>query len=496
MDPKKRRVVLIGCYISLSGLLYGLDTGSIGPITSMTQFTASIGPLTPIHQGLYVSSFLLSAALSSLASGHVADKISRKYGILTGAFLTLAGTVFSAASPNLAALICARLLTGVGAGQAISVTTVYLVEIARPEVRGTLACLIQSYIVSGVALGYFISYGTRGIAGSLAWRAPFIIQAVVAACLCAGAGFMPFSPRWLVRSGRSEEAKRVLLRLREPLEAEQELVEIREGIDAERQRPDAGWSEMFARRYVGRTALGCFLMAFQQLTGIDAILYYAPIVFQQAGFTAERASFLASGVSGIIMVLCTVPAQIWVDKWSRRKTLGIGGMACAGCFIVIGSLYAKYGSVQDGGVVLSSKPAQWTVIVLIYVFSANFSWSWAVVGKIYACEIIPTRLRAKVCAVEQLTNWLVNFTIALTAPLFLRSSPSGPYFLFGFSTLLAATVCFFMPETAMKSLEQIEGLFEKGQNLRSSVELEVGNPPQMSTAEDMVSVVPKGGIAV
>jgi MFS family permease len=276
MPSPNLKVLLLGSYISLSGLLYGLDTGSIGPVTSMTQFTSSIGHLAPLQQGLYVSCFLLSAALSSLASGHIADRISRKYGILTGALLTLCGTVFSAASPNFAALICARLLTGVGAGQAISVTTVYLVEIARAEVRGVLACLIQTYIVSGVMLGYFISYGTRGIEGSLAWRAPFVVQAVVAAVLCAGAAFMPFSPRWLVRSGRIEEARVVLEGLREdPVEAERELGEIREGIEQEREMKSAGFVEMFRRRYIGRTMLGIFLMAFQQLTGVSSGYLYA-----------------------------------------------------------------------------------------------------------------------------------------------------------------------------------------------------------------------------
>ena len=143
------------------------------------------------------------------------------------------------------------------------------------------------------------------------------------------------------------------------------------------------------------------------------------------------------------------------------------------CLLLIGSLYARYGQIvphainnnndpsSPSGVLLTSKPAQWTVIVLVYIFAANFSWSWAVVGKIYACEIIPTRLRAKVCAVEQLANWLVNFVVALTAPVFLRRSPSGPYFLYGVATLLAVGLCCWIPETKGRSLEEVEGLWEK-----------------------------------
>lgn len=196
------------------------------------------------------------------------------------------------------------------------------------------------------------------------------------------------------------------------------------------------------------------------------------------------------------MIACTIPAQIWIDRWGRRKPLIIGGSAMTACLLIIGALYAKYGVVRNDAVELRSSAGQWAVVVLIYIFTANFSWSWAVVsrlclpfyprcpfltlafvqsfqvGKIYACEIIPTRLRAKVCAVEQLANWMVNFAIAFTAPLFLRSSPSGPYFLYGLSTLFAVGLCIFIPETKGRSLEEIEMLFEKKNRDQPSLDRE------------------------
>lgn len=215
------------------------------------------------------------------------------------------------------------------------------------------------------------------------------------------------------------------------------------------------------------------------------MLYYAPILFVQAGLTSTKASFLSSGVIGIVMLLCTIPAQIWIDRWGRRKPLILGGTIMAVCFIVIGSLYVRFGTHTSDGVTLSSHSARWAVIVLIFIFVANFSWSWAVVGafvhflistisdkssfceqvgKIYASEIIPTRLRAKVSAVELLANWIVNFVVTLTAPIWLSKTPAGPYFLYGFSTLVAVAVCVVMPETKGRSLEAIEKLFEKSHN--------------------------------
>ncbi|KAL5360943.1 general substrate transporter [Aspergillus floccosus] len=460
MFSPTQKVFLIAGHVSLAGLLYGLDTGSIGPITQMRQFDSTIGRLSSTQQGIYVACILLSSAVSSLASGHVSDRISRKYGILLGGLIFLVGTVISAASPYFASLIVARLITGIGMGQSISVVTVYLVEIAPADVRGVAACALQFAVVFGIMTGYFIAFGTQNMPGSMAWRTPFIIQAAVAAIFAMGMVLLPFSPRWLVQVGRVEDAQRVLHKLRTASAAASELEEIQQSLISDSQEKTASFAEIFQRKYIGRTSLGVFLMSFQQLTGIDAVLYYAPMLFKQAGFTSQKSAFLSSGVTGIVMLVCTIPAQIWVDRWGRRMPLIIGGAAMAGCFIVIGSLYARFGHATADTVILSSTAAQWTIIVLIYIFVSNFSWSWAVVGKIYASEIIPTRLRAKVCAVELLANWIVNFVVTFTAPLFLRSSPSGPYFLYGFSTVVAVAVCVLMPETKGRSLESIERLFE------------------------------------
>ncbi|KAL2822143.1 general substrate transporter [Aspergillus cavernicola] len=472
MISSSGRIFLIAGHVSLTGLLYGLDTGSIGVITQMTHFDDSIGSLSSTQQGIYVACILLSSSVSSLTSGHVSDRISRKYGILLGGIISLIGTIISASSPNFASLIVARLITGIGMGQAISVTTVYLVEIAPVSIRGVAACFLQTYVVFGIMTGYFIAFGSHSISGSLSWRLPFVIQAVVAVVLCVGMVLVPFSPRWLVQVGRGDEARQALRKVRPASAVDVEFDEIQQSLDPEKQQQTASIREIFNRKYRSRTALGIFLMSFQQLTGIDVVLYYAPILFRQAGFTSQRASFLSSGVTGIVMLVCTIPAQIWVDRWGRRKPLIFGGAAMAVCFIIIGSLYARYGHTTWDEVTLASNSAQWAVIVLIYIFVANFSWSWAVVGKIYATEIIPTRLRAKICAVELVANWVVNFIVTFTAPMFLQSSPSGPYYLYGFSTVVAVVVCVLMPETKGHSLEHIERLFEdkgsRGESTSSS----------------------------
>lgn len=293
----------------------------------------------------------------------------------------------------------ARLITGFGLGQAIAVTTVYLVEIAPKNIRGVVTCMLQTYVVLGVTVGYFVCFGSQNLEGTIAWRTPFILQSCFALILAVGMMFLPFSPRWLCQKGRFEEARQVLSKMRRWTAVEGELEEIQSGVSTHDNDNSTKWVEMFHRRYLGRTLLGIFIMSFQQLTGVsgtkpficlsmdiltgkqmDVVLYYAPIVFSQAGFSSARASFLASGVSGIIMLAATIPAQIWIDRWGRRMPLIIGGILMAVCFITNGALYASFGKRVDGGVRMESKAGQWAVVVLIYIFVANFSWSWAVVG--------------------------------------------------------------------------------------------------------------------
>ncbi|OJA18053.1 hypothetical protein AZE42_11962, partial [Rhizopogon vesiculosus] len=175
----------------------------------MDQFTSSIGHLSSSVLGIYVACILLSASLSSLCSSYVANLLSRKYGKLTGVVVVLLGTVISASTTTFPVLVCARLITGIGQGQSISVVTIYLCEISPHEIRGTVATMLQLLIVIGIAMGYFISYGPSQIDSSLAWRIPFIFQASMAVILISGMAFMPYFLRWLVQRGRIDDARAV-----------------------------------------------------------------------------------------------------------------------------------------------------------------------------------------------------------------------------------------------------------------------------------------------
>ena len=217
IPPGKRAnygIYLIALHTSLSGLLYGLDTGSIGPITEMPQFRDSVGDFSDITQGIYVSSILLFAALSSFSNGYLADRFSRKYTILLGAIFAVLGAIISSSVSNLPVLFVARAIYGVGIGFGFSATTVYLVEIAPAGQRGLLGNMTQLLITIGIAAAYFTAYASVELSGSIAWRAPFMVQAFIGVVLVIGLFFVPFSPRWLMQKGREAEALETLRKLR------------------------------------------------------------------------------------------------------------------------------------------------------------------------------------------------------------------------------------------------------------------------------------------
>lgn len=242
-------------------------------MTLLHQFESSIKPLSSTQQGILVACILLPASISSLFSGYVSDKISRKYAILCGALMTLVGTIISAVSFSLGALFAARMITGAGIGLALAVATVYLVEIAPSKTRGAWASLLQLHVVLGVMLGYFVVFASRNVSGSLAWRIPFIVQSGNAMILAGGSMIIPFSPRWLVQKDRIADAQKCLELLRDSSMVEQELGDIPRSFSKGTQAPGVAFGEMFKPRYLRRTLLGIFIMIRLQMNGVSTICF-------------------------------------------------------------------------------------------------------------------------------------------------------------------------------------------------------------------------------
>ena len=327
---------------------------------------------------------------------------------------------------------------------------------------------------------------------SFAWRLPFTILASLSMIYAVGSilWLVP-SPRWLTLRGRQSEASAAWDLLGVGHAEREKAEEIEQAATvAEARNPSPtekhSFLDVFARDVWSRTLMAIFLLGMQQLSGIDGVLYvshrsisekhslptqnltnsakYAPLLFAQAGLASSEASFLASGVSAIVIFGVTIPALLFSDKWGRRASAIYGGLGLSVTMFLIGGLYAGNAVHDDVGA------GRWVVIVSIFVFLAIFSLTWSIGIKIYVAESQPQRTRASATNLAHGSNWVTNFLVALTTPILLAKSSFGAYFLFGGCTLLTAMVCFiFMPETKGKSLNEIEEAFRRKNTVSGSL---------------------------
>lgn len=484
MFKKPPGYIIATMVCSLGGFIFGIDTSIIGPVTVMDDFKRYVGNPSPTVHGLIVSSILIPAAISSFFAGRVADALGRSRGIAIGAFVFALGAALEAASVHIAMFVVGRVIEGTGEGIYLGTIITYICEISPPRDRGALTTAPQLLTTLGLITGFFTCYGTANIKSSFSWRLPFLLLAAYAFVFSVIIlVWLPDSPRWLTLRGRNNETAQAWEKLG-VLAADREKIMDQIGDDLgstsmTNLSPDANGSmagtmadgkpnqsalpkpkkaqllDVFSPDARPRLFLAVFLMGMQQLSGIDGVLYYAPLLFQQAGLDSNKATFLASGVSAIVIFAVTIPATLCADRWGRRSNTILGGLGMTATMFLMGGLYAG-GAVHTG-----TGAGRWVVIVCIYLFAVIYCISWAVSIKVYAAEIQPQRTRASATNIAHGSNWISNFLVALFTPALLANSSYGAYFLFGGCTLVTALVCMvFMPETLGKNLDDIDLAFK------------------------------------
>ncbi len=456
VDPVLLRRVTGGAAVTaLGGLLFGYDTGVVSG--ALLFLKSEFGGLSNFQLELITSLLLIGAMAGALIAGRLTDRIGRRPTIMITAVVFVLGVLLAAFTPTFPVLLTARLVIGLAVGSASMSVPLYIGEIAPPRLRGGLVSLNQLAITLGILISYLVDYG---LSSSGNWRLMFGLAAAPAVLLFVGILSQRESPYWLIERGRGEEARSVLARLRPAGEIDREIAEIREIISQGR----AGVRELFSRTVKPALLVGVAMAVFQQVTGINTVIYYAPSLLHDAGLGASAALLANVGI-GAVNVLMTIVAIRLLDRSGRRPLLirGSAGMA-------VGMIVAAL--AFTGGTHLTGARAAVAIAALV-IYTGSFAIGLGPVFWLMISEIYPQRVRGTAMSVASLANWGANFVVTISFLTLLSAiGGTGVFSLFAFLTLVA--VWFFarrVPETKGRSLQAIEA------DLRGSQLPPPGEPP-------------------
>jgi len=425
---------------ALGGLLFGFDTAVISGTMEALKATFQ---LDSFWLGFTVAAALIGTIIGSLAIVKPADILGRKGVLFILAALYFVSAVGCAIAPSWTVLLLARFIGGLAIGGASVAAPMYIAETSPPNWRGRLVALSQLNIVIGILLSYISNYiVAQYFPIDVAWRWMLGIVAVPSAMFFLLIFQIMESPRWLVRAGRLAEAKAVLIRLGEP-EVDVELREIqRSMVDL----PGHSQDRLFQARYSKAILLAVAIAMFNQLSGINAVMYYAPKIFKMAG-AAPNSALLQSIVIGSVLLLFTVVAMFFIDRFGRRVLIKIGSVGMVVSLALVAKEFAKGNGHGSGTIVLAG----------LIGFIAFFAFSSGAVIWVFISEIFPNAVRAKGQALGSFTHWFMAAAVSWTFPVLAEISGAWPFGFFGVMMILQFFFALkVMPETKGGKLEDIE----------------------------------------
>ncbi|KAF1946115.1 quinate permease [Clathrospora elynae] len=483
------KLLIIAFFASFGGFEYGYQQGVLGQSLVMTRFKDNFPSVveSATATGWLTSILQLGGILGSLSAGVFGEVFSRKYTMFSACCWVVLGSYLyiGATHHNPAMLYAGRFFTGLGVGTFSGVGPLYNAEIAPPELRGLIVSFYQFATILGIMFSFWIGYGCNYIGGigdgqsNIAWMLPSIIQGIPAVILAVGIWWLPFSPRWLIKKGRDEEGLKTLSYLRKlPVEHELiqiEFLEIKSEALFERRNfaknfPNLAAKEagsVFVREFAQyyqifrtwdnfkRVSTAWLVMFFQQWSGIDAIIYYAAQVFESVGLTGGTQALLATGVTGVVFFVSTLPAMAIIDKVGRKPMLQVGSIIMLISMVLAGILVAKFRHdwVEHAAV-------GWVVVAFIWIYVGAFGATWGPVSWTLISEIFPLSIRSKGASIGASSNWLNNFAVAFFVPPMFATWAWGTYIFF--AAFLAAGIVwvhFCLPETKGATLEEMDSVF-------------------------------------
>lgn len=451
--PRRRPVRLVALIATLGSLLFGYDTGVISgalPFMSLPTGQGGLG-LSPAAEGVVTGALPLGAAVGALLGGALADAVGRRRGLLVLASVFLVGALGAALAPTYGVMVLFRVVLGVAVGGASTTVPVYLAEISPAAKRGSVVAVDQVMIVSGQLAAYAIN---AGIAAAYddpsAWRWMLSVATLPAVALWVGMRVMPESPRWYVAHGREDEARTVLAQLADeahPEDPEESIAAMRRSLASEEASGRAGLADLATPWILRIVAVGMGLSVIQQITGVNAIMYFAPTILASTGL-GTNAALAATIANGVVSVLAALLGLWLVRVLPRKRLLAVGQGLIVVTLVGIGAI-----SLATDGT-----GATWPVLILMLVFLVGQQGAVSPVTWVMLSEVFPLRVRGIGVGVSVLVQWVANAIISSTFPVLLARAGLGPVFLvFAALNVIALLLAQrFLPETSRMTLEDIE----------------------------------------
>ncbi|BCR91720.1 uncharacterized protein ACHE_70563A [Aspergillus chevalieri] len=447
-------------------LLFGYDQGVMSSIIDAKPFN-TVFPATDndsTMQGTVTAIYEVGCLVGAAFILGAGDWLGRRWSIILGATVMILGVIIQVtAYPGhvpLAQFIVGRVITGIGNGMNTSTIPTYQAECSRTSNRGLLICIEGATIAFGTLIAYWIDFGSSYGPDNLTWRFPIAFQIVFGLLIIFGMFFLPESPRWLLTRERYEDGERVIAALmnRETFHHE---VQLQKNIilDSIRASGQAGKTTPLSAVFTGgktqhfrRMLLGCSSQFFQQIGGCNAVIYYLPVLFKQSLKQSEFMSMILGGVNMIVYSIFATMSWFLIERVGRRKLFLWGTIGqCASMVVTFACLSPGTPSAAKGAA------------VGLFTYIASFGATWLPLPWLYPAEISPIKTRAKANAISTCTNWLFNFLIVMVTPIMISNIKWGTYLFFACVNACFLPVIYFLyPETAGRSLEEIDLIFAKG----------------------------------
>ncbi|KAL1870004.1 hypothetical protein VTK73DRAFT_2847 [Phialemonium thermophilum] len=466
-------IYVLAAFGTVGGMLFGFDISSMSAWIGSDQYLDYFGHPGSTEQGGITASMSAGSFVGALLAGVLSDRLGRRGALAVASVVWIIGAVLQCSAQNVAHLVVGRIVSGLSIGVTSSQVLVYLAELSPSRIRGRIVGIQQWSIEWGILIMYLISYGCSvRVQGPSAFRIAWGVQAVPGLVLLTALLFFPESPRWLGAHDRWDEALEILANLHakgdrtDPVVVA-ELEEVREAVRLAAEGKNLGVLGLFGPKMWKRTLAGVSAQVWQQLLGGNVMLYYLVYIFNMAGLSGNVA--LTSSIIQYVIFLVTTGGMLpIIDRIGRRWLLVVGAIICMILHFATGAIMVSYGhhvDSVDGNDILkweiSGRPAK-AIIALAYIFVGVYGLTWAPAAWIYASEVFPLKYRAKGVGLAAAGNWIFNLALAFFVPPAFTNIQWKTYMIFGtFCAVMTIHIFLTYPETARRSLEEIDLVFEQ-----------------------------------